>query len=559
MKKLWNAHSQINCACRHVAVDLRMALSLVFLVLAEAFAAIAAPSSSRAEVIYVNASHPQASDQNLGAERLPLKTISRAADLARQNSKNGIGTRIVLYPGTYRESVNLEIGEGETDAPVVLEAKEKGKTIVSGSDVWSDWEQKGPPDIYVHVWPFRWGLARNPWQRDGINLNPAGLRREMIFLDGKLLEQVLAPQDLREGSFFVSEEEGLVYLHLAAGTDIRRATIEVSTRDSILKVSRKKAISIKGLVFQHANTPVGGGAAVMVADSSDIVIEDCQFIWNNWGGLILNTSRGVKARRNRANFNGASGIVTWKVTDIVMEESETSYNNWRGAKGGFFGWAVAGQKNMRTHKGTYRKHKAIGNRARGLWFDFDNSDIVIEDALLCNNLIAGLFIESSQGPIESRRLILCNNQRGSGLLAANSSNVTIKDSIIYGNSGSQIAISGPKAIREVTNWETGEVMQLKTERWTLEDTVIAAKSTGTFLLAMPVWAQDYFLAGLTSRGNVWYHPSKEAVFRLGQNNLTFSAWQSLSGQDLGSIFADPKFADPDNYQFTPLPGSPLRR
>jgi hypothetical protein len=73
------------------------------------------------------------------------------------------------------------------------------------------------------------------------------------------------------------------------------------------------------------------------------------------------------------------------VKTLLFEDNETSANNWRGAMGKFYGWAVAGVKSMRVHDGIYRRHRSVDNLTRGMWFDYDNVNIEVDNAILCSN------------------------------------------------------------------------------------------------------------------------------------------------------------------------------
>ena len=106
-------------------------------------------------------------------------------------------------------------------------------------------------------------------------------------------------------------------------------------------------------------------------NSSNLLIEDCQFLWNNWSGLGLALSPHITVRGNAATHNGASGMEIVRLTNLLLEDNETSYNKWWGAKGGYTGWSVAGIKNGASHTGVYHWHRAVGNQTRGFWCDTD--------------------------------------------------------------------------------------------------------------------------------------------------------------------------------------------
>jgi parallel beta-helix repeat protein len=509
----------------------------ILLVLSDAdFVRAKISGEQTSKILYVNNQHPQASDQNPGTEDLPLKTINNAAGLATQNQANNIGTKIIVYPGTYREKIDLSAyGPIDKDVPIIFEAKEKGKVIVSGSDVWNGWKQRTNTDIYTHPWPYKWGVAPYPRGWEGnVVLKPIVRRREMIFVNGKSMEQVLSFGELKEGRFYVSEEEGSVYIWLSSRIDINNTIIEVAIRSSLFYANGKRNIALRGLTFQHDNTPLDG-TAVYFVNSSNLFVEDCQFIWNNWTGLGLSVSQSVTARRNVANHNGGGGMGTYKIKTLLFEDNETSYNNWRGTKGGFFGWAVAGIKNLRIHDGVYRRHKSVGNQTRGFWLDFDNANILIEAAFWCDNLTNGIFIEASQGPITIRDSLICHNRKY-GIQTTNSSDVTLARNTIRGNGSSQIRVTGDIE-RPVSDWETGEQMRLKVEHWTLQENIIVGEDARQLLLDAPSW--KHFLDSLASKSNHWYNPEKSNVFKVGSMHLDFRGWQSTMGQDFKSIFSAP--------------------
>ena len=517
--------------------------------------------SQTAEVtVFVNAQHPQASDSNPGTETLPFKTIRKAVAVVLENNWQRKGTKVRIAPGVYRESISVPPDWRETDAAMTFEATEIGKVIVSGSDVWTGWTRQGTSAIYARAWPYKWGLAPYPPYWEGnVVLQPIVRRREMIFLNGTLLDQVLSVAELKPGSFTVDETLGTVQLMPPVGANMDTAVIEVAVRAGLLKVTTKHNVTIRGLTFTHDNTPLQG-SAVTIESGSNIVLEDNQFLWNNWGGLSLLEVSGGTLRRNVASHNGVVGMDAWKVKNLVAEDNDTSYNNWRGAKGGFYGWAATGMKIMLTHGGSFRRHRSVGNQTRGLWFDTDCTDIVVEDSFLGENLQDGVFLEALQGPITVRNSTICHNQKG-GILIANSANVALEKNIVYGNRDAQVLLSGEySGARGFTNWETGLKLQVVSEGWTVKSNAVVGLDSGFMLLSTTLSATmwDRFVATLTSDSNVWFNPNDTNVFRIaGSRTLDFSAWRSTTGRDSYSTFADPLFRDPVNHDFRPQPGSPL--
>src|SRR5438067_9938938 len=79
-------------------------------------------------------------DSNPGTKQLPLQTIGAAALAAVANNQAGIGTKVIINPGIYRESVTM-IGIGkDTTLPITFEAAVAGKAVMSGADISTGWK-----------------------------------------------------------------------------------------------------------------------------------------------------------------------------------------------------------------------------------------------------------------------------------------------------------------------------------------------------------------------------------------------------------------------------------
>jgi len=509
------------------------------------------------QIVYVNPAHPQASDQNPGSQALPFKTIGRAAAAAIANNANQVGTKVLIGAGIYRESIDLPKNGHETEASIVFEAA--GEVIVSGSDVWTGWRKVEGADVLAHAWPYTWGLAPVPagWEPH-VKLKDIVRRSEMVFVNGAPLDQVLSHSELQAGRFFADEKAQKIYMRLPEGLPVDNAAVEVAVRPKLFAASGKKNIFLRGIIFQNANTALDE-PAVQFNESSGILVEDCQFRWNNWGGLGFGRSRNVTARRNGASHNGGAGIGTYKTRTVVFEDNETSHNNWRGKKGGFTGWAVAGMKNLYMHEGVFLRHKSTDNQTHGIWFDTDCEDILVNEAVFCSNLEIGIYLEANQGPIAIKNSRICHNKHY-GILIGNSAKVNLERNILYGNAPSQIMVSGLyDSARPETNWETGEKRALLAEQavW-MHNVVVSTKAKQSLVsttLSQPLW--QHFLESLKSDRNVWFHPQDSNVFQgAGGYQGDFKAWQSTTRQDSGSLFADPRLRDPAQDDFGLLPDSP---
>ncbi|MBW4549838.1 MAG: right-handed parallel beta-helix repeat-containing protein [Aphanocapsa sp. GSE-SYN-MK-11-07L] len=497
--------------------------------------------------IYINPESAEAADTNLGTKAFPLKTIAAGLKQAVRQRNKGVAAQILIYPGVYRESLSLDLKGSLTDAAISLEAlptTESAAVMITGSEVWDDWSQSKNTAIYTHPWRSDWGLAGNPWQEYEIDLAPIVQRGEMIFVNGQLMQQVLSLAELTAGRFYISEPENLVYLYPSDRLDLEQANIEVATQTGIFRLTNASNVSIKGITFKHAAGAFS--AAASVSNSTNFLIENCQFVWNNWAGLIISNSQNITVQNSQAEHNGLKGITANHITNLNLTDVSSSYNNWRGAWGEFYDWD-AGEKYFYIHGGRFENYRAIANLSAGLWLDTDNQDIVIDHAFLASNAVTGLFLEAGPGPITVKNSIICNNYQVAdnylqtpGLFAWSAANVTVENNLIFGNEFAQVGIRDlyPRQVEGKPN-QTGTLVS---QDWQFRNNVIINTSPDQKLLV--TLKAKPFLDSLQSDNNMWSVAAKPALdqavtpFQIEQSQLTFQQWQSDWGKDQNSIFLD---------------------
>ncbi|NND70190.1 MAG: T9SS type A sorting domain-containing protein [Rhodothermales bacterium] len=492
-----------------------------------------------------------ASDANDGTATAPLLTVSEAIRRAIDDKREYKSTHVVIRSGIYRESVNMKtwsnvvLGEYSTsdpnnDTPILVEAEEVGGTIISGSDVWEDWTQQSG-GVYAAPWTEEWSPDGTPVQD----------RRELVFINGSLLRQVVAESELAPGTFFVDQQGDRLLIAPESG-NLDGALVEVGARQTLWDLAGEFNVTIRGLTFEHAVTKwAGGQAAVRIVSTQNVIVEDADFRFNNWQGIYFGESDDVAIYNSLMNHNGGQGWNTWRVRNFVAEDNETSYNNWRGDWGQWHGWNV-GNKLESTHGMIIRNHKAIGNLSRGLWLDFDVTNTVLDNVLIAGNLLDGLWFEANQGPITLKNSRVCENGR-SGLRTTYTRNVILDANLFYKNAhgtdvltnDSQFSIDGG-GIREAYDFETNEVLQLTVRNWQITNNTFvggvfhARYANGPTLLDSDLNDIDFaeFTSTLTSNYNTWFHPDREAVFGFpSYDDVTLDEWRVRTGQDLNSTFA----------------------
>src|SRR6516162_223164 len=431
--------------------------------------------------IYVDTN--SGSDSNPGTMSQPLKTISQAAKMAMSNNASSIGSRVIINPGTYRESISMGKSNLSTSLPITFEAATSGTVFVSGNEVWTGWTPySGNPNIFTQAWPYQWGecpgSSNSPIEQEIV------LRREMIMVNRTPLTEVLSLTAMRPGTFFPDETNATVYVFPPAGTNMTTATVEVATRPNLFTDYGQSNLVLRGLTFKHANSCRQNSAVTIFG--TNVLIDTDSFLRNNAEGLGLISLQNFTVQSSVANHNGEAGFFTYKVKNGLWDSDTANYNNWRGAQGAYYTWDSGGGRFFLQHHGNFNNFTALFNQSPGVYFDTDNANIAFSSLVHANNLF-GFMVEKSEGPTTISGSYFCgNNPLGvrydGGFDNRDSTRTTLTGNVIFGNPGSQIALNGILGGYSVTNWETGEVYDLVNENLTLsQNTIAGASSTGVFL------------------------------------------------------------------------------
>ncbi|HEY5523284.1 MAG TPA: right-handed parallel beta-helix repeat-containing protein [Desulfuromonadaceae bacterium] len=514
------------------------------------------------QTLYVSPEDPKADDSGPGiSSALPLKSLQKAIDKSA-----GVNTKIVVLPGDCRELVTIPPG----NSLLVIEAREKGKSAISGSDLFADWKDAG--GVYEHEWPKAFGpMAENHFN---VNWTPLERRRELAFVNGQPYRQVLSQNELVEKSFCISEADKKVYIKPPSAFDMKKATVEISVRGAdpygqgrngaILHFNEHTNAVLRGLVVRHSMCGIKQSA--VAGKGANILFEDCSFNWNNGIGLDM-VLKNSTFRHCVANNNGERGLGLVLSERVLLEDCECSYNNWRyGEK--INGHDSAGFKAFwECSNISFLRFKAICNNASGIWFDWNNGPVTIKSSLLESNRVAGLNYEANPHGLVLTNCVLRYNDHG--LMFYGSSNVTIEACAIYGNgkkpdqwgyAGGQITLVTDDRVVHKGDWSQkylheGYKMQDGDWRCTLGSYTIRnciIESTdpaqsmihgGTERTDITAKASIQWCKAVRSDFNTYYHPKTTKGFfsNVLKNNweddiaqLTLEQWREQSNQDLNS-------------------------
>jgi hypothetical protein len=501
--------------------------------------------------IYVDAT--DGSDSNPGTASQPLKTIGAAVGVAESNNKIDIGTRVTINPGTYRESVAVAPPSSSTSMPITFEAAVDGTVYVSGAQAFTGWQPyAGNNKIFTDSWPYAWGDC-NTLVPGSPPAPDIALRREMVFVNGLPLTQVLSLNEVAwPGTFYVNESGGTIYIWPPTGVNVNRADVEVSVLPVVWAIQGQSNIVVRGLSFEYAN-PCRENAAVTVSgfnETSNILFDSDSFLWNNAQGLAFNPSvSNFTVQNSVANHNGEAGFQATKVTYGLYQSDQASFNNWRGAEGAYYTWNSGGDHFYQMHDLTLNEMTVSYNQTYGVHFDTDNANIAVTSLGAYANFVAQMLLELSEGPSTISGSTFCGGSpttsySGSfGMAIRNSEYATLTGNQFV-NANQSLAVLGSSTPFVVTNWQTGQVYNLLTRNVTLSQNVSEAGSS-QYVFGDSVGGTGWstFKTTLSSNYNTWWNSSSSTNFMVPTPKLgtldNLATWQSTTGQDSKSTWSAP--------------------
>lgn len=329
-------------------------------------------------------SNPQASDDSDGTRERPWKTLSRALQ------HSGPGDEVIIRDGVYRENVVARTN-GTALAPITFEAAPGAHVVITGADRLTDWQHAnvGQP-IYRVPWTYRFvGWSKYMSHPDDGYHRLIG-RCEQVAIDGYLLRQVLEPNQLAPGTFFVDISNQVLEAWDSGGRNLNQVFSEGSTRTEIFRVEGDY-VRLRGLHFRFAANMAQHGAVVLAGNHD--TIEDCTFEDMNSSGATFageyETVRRCVFRNNGQLGFGANGAQDLLFTECLVENNNT--------KGFDRGWEAGGDKLVLCRRAVLERCRFLRNRGHGIWFDIGNEDCVVRQCLIADNEDSGIFNEISYG------------------------------------------------------------------------------------------------------------------------------------------------------------------
>jgi hypothetical protein len=361
------------------------------------------------------------------------------------------------------------------------------------------------------------------------------------------LTQVLGAGEMRAGTFRVDEAAGTIAIWPSTGVDPNVDSVEVGIRPELLRVQGKTNVVVRGLVFRHAASCYAGTAALTICSVTNGKFEDLRAEENNGAGIGTCYLDGVTLRRIQSITNGCAGTGAFKPKNVLWDDVELRQNNWRTAQGAFYGWDISAVKFGGGRDMGFCDFKAYLHLGRGPWFDYDNQNIEIERMISSENFRGGFWSEANPGPITVRSSQFCRNNfqgevgRG-GFEISNSHDVTLADSLMFENAGSQLSIGGGDANgRPVIDGASGETRTLFWRNLRFEGNTYVARGEHLSARITPGNDWDNFVSTLTSDRNNYFSSdlAKPILANTWNGYHDVPGWRALSGKDASSAATAP--------------------
>lgn len=366
---------------------------------------------------------PNGNDANPGAVDAPWATLAAAVQAAPA------GATVVLREGSYRTDKVL------VTKPLTLQPFPHEHVWIKGSLVVGDWVQDGSvwrKDGWTYAFPplssLPGGGAGCPATNPKCALDPAypaADYRDMVFVNGQALRQVLRREDVRPATatspatFYVDAATQQIFI----GADPTGKLVEATAFLNGLEFLETAGGSVvRGLGFAHF-----GETAVRLR-SPNTTFEHNTVVWNAVQGQVVNASAANSViRANTFSYNGRKGMTAFGPPNLLVEGNLVSFNN---VERFALSWDAAGMKLVPVDRAVVRGNLVQDNISNAIWYDNSATNGTIVYNLVRRNQGIGIFFEVSRGAIIAGNVSINN---GMGIRVSGSSDVKVYNNTLARN------------------------------------------------------------------------------------------------------------------------------
>lgn len=328
--------------------------------------------------------NPQSADDGPGTAQQPWKTFGKAAATVAP------GDTVLIAGGVYRERVTIN-ANGTAQSPIRFVAVPGEHVVLTGADRLTGWKRTDVQNvIYSIPWPHRFNTHNKSMTHPDDEYHQVIGRCEQVFVNGYALRQVLSPDQLAPGTFYVDIDKKTLSVWDAASQDPNKALTEASVRQDIMRI-KGAHVRVRGIHFRYAANAAQHGAVVLAGPHD--VFEDCIVEDANASGAAFQAA-DIVVRRCVFRDNGQLGFGANRAHRLLVEGCLVENNN---TKNFARGWEAGGNKLVLCDGATLIKSRFVRNRGNGIWFDIGNENCVVAECLIADNEDAGIFYEISYG------------------------------------------------------------------------------------------------------------------------------------------------------------------
>ena len=455
--------------------------------------------------------------------RAGSQRINESDDLQDALDAAGQGAALCFEPGTYRLQQALQ--------PLSKQTLDfRPGAVLNGSEIVDKWTRRG--SYWSSIGHLHSDLDSVPGLPDETQMcqdAPTACIFDDVFLDGRPLEHVQTLSSLDEpDEVFVDRPAGTINI----ATDPTDRQVEATVAGFAIQ-SAADDVTIRGATIEmFAYTGINTAANRWWIEDSDIRYVHFQAI-GIYGGT------GHVIRNNHVHHNGVIGMTAAGVNGFTIQGNEFDHNNYLHAgpkAGGFHEGAV---KILQSHDVVFRDNWSHDNVGDGLWFDYDNYGILIENNVLEENSRNGLHYEASFDATVRYNKIRGNGtdwgSQGAGILNSTSKNVEY-----YGN-----RIEGNRIRSIVILWadrgQSAKFGERQSANLSFHDNVIVLDDNAQSWVGV-YWNQDprVFTSKNRFEGNTYYVPKNGVregarYWRWDGSDLTWAEWQARGFDTSGSF------------------------
>ncbi len=433
----------------------------------------------------------------------------------------GPDTTVCFKRGIYRLGPNRALQPLSGQNLVFLSG-----AVLDGSEVVTRWTRQGS---YWSSTGHHQDFSDAPWlpePGDMCPVTPTACIYEDVFLDGRPLRQVESLSTLdKSNEVFFDKPAGAIYLAKDPAGRLVEATVAGFAIHS--PTGPADDVTIRGATIQKF------AYDGIFTDADRWTIQDSEIRYSHRQGIGIYGCTGCVIQNTHVHHNGVIGMTASGASSLTVQGNQFDHNNYLHAGPESGGFNEGSVKILQSHDVVFRGNWSHDNVGDGLWFDWDNRGVLIEDNLLEHNSRNGLHYEASFDATVRDNTIRDNGSdwaaQGAGILNSTSKNVEYYGNRIENNVIRSIVILWADRGQSATLGER------QSANLNFHDNVIVLDDNPQSWVGA-YWDQDprVFTSNNRFQGNTYHVQKDGAWWQWGGSDLTWTEWQAIGFDTTGS-------------------------